>query len=329
MIKIELKKAVFFFAGAGMMCWAAFCAESPPAGQSTTSSYRLNQIGMSYFTFFDGPGLGEGLHTITPNVLGKPSDDGLRLSNYISLKYKVNPRLALDMQFRIQWVFNNAKNVERFQFFRWQSPRIGISGKLLSGEDWSLTGALNTDLPYFFPQPFGGGIVAQQRTTIFNPGLFAGFSYKPKGRWSIFSLVMPRFFFYANRSSAEPQLSRAGFSPELKNEFTFDIAPSVNYALSSSTGLRLGTEFIYSKLILSSWNPFHGSLNVSDTHSNAWRLAAVPLQLGITHSWNEALSVSLFVQAYPIAAQRFRNDGTQASFFETASIGMWMSGTVI
>jgi len=308
---------------------------SSPQGQiekdlSSAKPTWLDRVGVSYFTFLDGPGLDSGMHAITPNVLGKPMDDGLRMSNYVSLKYKVSSSLAVDFQMRIQFLLNNANNVDNFSAFRWQSPRVGVSGKLLSGEDWALTGAFNTDFPYFFPEPIGGGVAAQARTTIFNPGLFANFSYTPKNsHWSLLSLVMPRFFIYANRDVAEPQLSRAGFSPRLKNEFMFSIFPSVNYALTPSTGLRLGTEFTYSKLILSSWNPFHGTLNNTDLSSDAWRLAPVPLQLGLTHEFHKALSVSTFLQAFPIAAQRVRRDGTQADFLQTTSVGMWISGTLI
>jgi hypothetical protein len=140
---------------------------------------------------------------------------------------------------------------------------------------------------------------------------------------------MPRFFIYKDRNVAEPQLSRAGFSPTLKNEFTFSVSPSVNYALTSATGLRFGTEFTYNKLIISRWNPFNGSLNNSNTHSDAWRLAPLPLQFGITHEFSEALNVSAFVQGFPIAAQRIRSNGSQVNFINTTSIGMWISGAII
>ncbi len=320
----------------GMAQETRVSSSPPPAGQNQTEAKNNTiprgtfPLGVSYFTFFDGPGLMPGMYEITPNVLGKPNDDGLRLSNYVSLKYKVSSRFAADFQMRIQWILNNANDVDQFQSLRWQSPRIGISGKLLSGKDWTLTGAVNTDFPYFVPRPLGGGVVARQRTTIFNPGLFAKFSYEPKlSRWSVVSLVMPRFFLYEDRSAAEPQLSRAGFSPELKNEFLIDLAPTLNYALGHKTGLRLGTELIYSKFILSNWNPFHGSLNVSDIHSKAWRLAPVPIQLGVTHEWSEIFSISLFLQGYPLAAQRVRRDGSSSSFLNTTSVGMWISGTVI
>lgn len=289
----------------------------------------LDHIGVSYFTFFDGPGLGAGMHAMTPNVLGRPMDDGLRLSNYVSVKYKLSSALAIDLQMRVQILLNNANSVAGFSTFRWQSPRIGVSGKLLSGDDWTLTGAFNTDFPYFMPEPVGGGVAARARTTIFNPGLFASFSYTPKASpWSLVSLVMPRYFIYANRNVAEPQLSRAGFSPRLKNELMFSLFPSLNYALAPSTGIRLGTEVTYSKLILSSWNPLHGSFNNTDVHSAAWRLAPIPLQLGLTHEFSKAVSVSVFLQAFPVAAQRVRQDGSQADFFETTSIGMWLSGTL-
>jgi hypothetical protein len=290
----------------------------------------LKNVGLSYFTFFDGPGLAPGMSEITPNVLGKPADDGLRLSNYASLKYNLTSTLALDFQMRIQWILNNANQVDEFKSVRWQSPRVGVSGKLLAGQNWSLSGAVNTDFPYFFPQPIGGGVAAQQRTTIFNPGLFAKFSYIPSNsRWSIFSLVMPRILFYSDRNVAEPQLSRAGFSPTLKNEFIFSVSPSANYALTHQTGLRFGTELTYNKLILSSWNPFHATINNSDISSDAWRLAPVPLQAGVTHEFSSFLNVSIFLQAFPIAGQRVRRDGSQATFYQTASVGMWISGTLI
>jgi hypothetical protein len=337
-MKTQNKRSIspyFAFAGIFLMSLRAFAAAAPAGRveadlQPEKKSSWLSNFSATYFTFFDGPGLEPGLGSVTPNVLGKPIDDGLRLTNFISLRYKLNPSLALDFQMRIQFIFNNARNLNHFDVFRWQSPRVGISGTLLSGNSWALTGAFNTDLPYFMPQPLGAGTVAQERTTLFTPGLFAKFAYTPKeSPWSFFSLVMPRFFLYENRNVAEPQMSRAGFSPQLKNEFIFSISPSVNYALTGSTGLRLGTEFTYSKLILSSWNPFHGSLNNTDLKTDAWRLAAVPIQVGVTHEFSKAFNVSAFVQAFPIAAQRVRQDGSRATFGETASVGMWISGTLI
>lgn len=303
-------------------------AESRP---EPALSWIKRHFGITTFSFFEGPGLNpSGQGWISPNVLGLPVDDGMRLTNYISTKYKFSQSLALDFQLRVQWVPNNARSVEAFQPLRWQSPRVGISGKLASGESWNLTGAFNTDLPYFFPSPLGGGVVATYRTTLLTPGLFAGYTYKPKGSpWSLYSLVMPRFFIYENRSVAEPQLSRAGYSPTLKNEFILDLAPTLNYALSENMGLRLGTELIYSKLIHSDWNPFQGTLNGTDLSSQAWRLAPVPLQLGLTREWSDAFQLSTYIQAYPIAAQRFRRDGTQADLMETVSVGMWINGAIL
>lgn len=297
---------------------AAFAEDRPKAA-----------LGLSYFVFFDGPGL-EGKVAQTPNVLGLPEDDGLRLTNYLSVRYRLNADWALDFQARVQWVLNNAQGVTEFQALRWQSPRVGISGKIWSGRDWSLTGAINTDFPYFLPPPLGGGFVAERRTTLLNPGLFAKFSYQPTGsRWSVFSLVMPRFFLYRDRAAAEPQLLRAGYSAGLKPEFALSLSPSINYSLGRKFGLRLGTEITYRKLVLSSWNPFHGSLNGSDTTSKAWRLAPVPLQTGLTYEPDETFNVSIFFQGFPISAQRERKDGVRAAFGETASVGMWISGALL
>lgn len=323
-LNIVLRVGVIYWVMGGLALQAA----------TTTSILHteksVSPLGLSYFLFFDGPGLAQGKQNLSPNVLGLPEDDGLRLTNYLSVKYRLTERWALDFQARLQWIVNNARDVSDYQPFRWQSPRIGVSGKILSGETWSLTGAINSDFPYFFPEPFGGGFIAERRTTLFNPGLFAKFNYQPLGSsWSLSSLVMPRVFFYQDRDASEPQLRRAGYSPHLKPELSLSLNPSANYKVTQAVGFRLGTEFTYRKLVLSSWNPFHGSLNGSDTTSDAWRLAPVPFQFGITYEPSAQLNVSVFVQAFPIAAQRVRKDGTEASFGDTASIGMWMSGVIL
>lgn len=319
---MELKIAVF------ALCVSQIATSATL--KTTVGTERRSNYGVSYFVFADGPGLASDRRDITPNMLGLPEDDGLRMTSYISNKYRVSDKWAIDFQLRVQWVFNNARRVKEFQNFRWQSPRIGMSGKILTGEDWSLTGAINTDFPYMVPPPLGGGYVSERRTMLLNPGLFAKFHYQAKGSaWSIHSLVMPRFFIYKDRSAAEPQLLRAGFGAGLKPEFTFSISPSLNYALTEKTGIRIGSEITYKKLVSSSWNPFNASLNGSSVDSKAWRLAAVPLQLGATYEASEALSVSAFIQGYPIAAQRVRRDGSVASFGDTLSIGMWMSGTLL
>lgn len=313
---------------------AAVCLTSALAASANTATStekvatKPSSIGLSYFTFFDGPAL-FGDPGVTPNWLGKPLDDGLSLFNLISFQWRFSERWALDLQTRTQVLLNNGTGTEVFRQFRWQSPRIGISGKLASGEDWSLSGAINSDFPYFLPSPFGGGFTSVQRTVIFNPGMFAAFSWKPKGsRWSLFSLITPRFFFYADRSAAEPQFAQAGLDPKLKPEFVLQLSPSVNYALGERTSLRLGTVLDYRKLVLSGWNPFSASLDTTAT-SEAWRLWATPLMVGVNHEFDRALSVYAYVNSYPIGAQRQRRDGTRATFAETLSVGAWVSGTIL
>jgi hypothetical protein len=57
-------------------------------------------------------------------------------------------------------------------------------------------------------------------------------------------------------------------------------------------------------------------------------LAPLPLQLGITQEIDSAFNISAFIMAYPVAAQRVNRDGSQASFYQTASVGMWINGTL-
>jgi hypothetical protein len=305
-------------------------------GQLTTGnldSSWLNRLtermGMSYMSFFDGPGILGNDQSVTPNAIGKPSDDGLVLMNNLSFKYKIKEDVALDFQARFHYVMNNGNDVEDFQPLRWQSPRFGLSTTFFKTENSKLTGAFNTDLPYFFPEPIGGGYIAEKRTTILTPGLFAKYAYAPTtSRWSVFSLVQPRFYIYENRHVAEKQLTRSGYSPELKNEFTMSLSPSVNYALTDKLGTRLGTELIYKKLVVSSWNPFNGTSKSADPDSKAWRLQAMPLQWGFTYSFSKMLEVSTYIQGFSIASQRIDKKGRQATFEETVSAGAWISGVI-
>jgi len=287
------------------------------------------RLGMTYMSFFDGPGILNNDQSITPNAIGKPSDDGLVLMNNVSFKYKLKADLALDFQARVYYVMDNGNHVDNFEPFRWQSPRFGISTTFLKTDNSKLTGALNTDLPYFMPEPVGGGYIAKRRTTILTPGLFAKYAYTPvESRWSVFSLVQPRFYIYENRHVAENQLMRAGYAPELKNEFTFSVTPSANYAITDKLGGRIGTEVIYKKLIASGWNPLNGTSKAADPNSKAWRLQAMPIQTGLTYVFNKAFELSTYIQGYPISSQRIDKKGRQASFDETISAGAWISGTI-
>jgi hypothetical protein len=298
----------------------------------STQGWRkyTEKLGMTYMSFFDGPSILTDNQSITPNALGNPQDDGLLLNNNVSLKYKYKGERAIDFQMRFHYVFNNASEAEDFQAFRWQSPRIGISDTFWKSENAKFSGAFNTDLPYFLPEPIGGGYIAERRTTLLTPGFFAKYTYAPTtSRWSIFSLVQPRYYIYRDRHVAESQLGRAGYPiPELKNELTISFSPSVNYAFNDKFGSRIGTEIIYKKLVVSDWNPFNSTGRSADPKSKAWRMQPMPIQWGFTYSFSKMLEVSAYIQAYPIASQRMDRTGKIARFEETVSAGTWINGTL-
>jgi hypothetical protein len=302
--------------------------------QTSLSTPKLSaiteRIGISYMSFFDGPGILGDDQSVTPNALGKPADDGLVLLNNISFKYELKKDFAIDFQARFHYVMNNAYNVDGFEPFRWQSPRVGISTTFFKTENSKLNGAFNSDLPYTFPEPIGGGYISEQRTTLATPGMFAKYTYAPvTSKWSVFSLVQPRFYLYKNRNVAEPQLSRSGYSPLLKNEFTLSFSPSVNYAFTDKFGSRFGTELVYKKLIVSDWNPFNGTTKSADPDSKAWRIQPMPMQLGFTYNFSKMFELSTYFQGYPVGSQRIDKKGRQATFEETVSAGAWISGVIL
>jgi hypothetical protein len=302
---------------------------STSSTKPSLESQLRRRLGITYFSFFYGPGLHPDHWSYNPNQLALPENDGMYFQNNLSLRYKFSPTLAVDFQTRVKIFVNNAKNNPDFSLIRWEAPRIGISGRLMSGEDWILSGAINTDFPYFFPEPFSG-MQAKARTVLLAPGMFASFKYEPKrSRWSVFSVLSPRIFIYKDHTKAESQFYHAGNDAGNKPELILALQPTLNYRLTPTVSLTAGSTIEYRKQVYSDWNPFNATV-LSNGNSRSWRLNALPATLGVT--WSVAPSVTLFpfISAYPIAAQRVNaKTGNQASFWETVSVGMWLSGTII
>ncbi len=288
-------------------------------------------FGVTYFSFFYGPGLHPDSLFYSPNQFGKNEKFGLYFKNNLSLRFKFSENLAVDLQTRFNVFLTNQSEDPRFQIATWEAPRIGISGKLVGGKDWAITGAFNTDFPYFLPSPLSGFEV-QQRQVIFNPGFFANFNWEPSGsRWSVFSVLSPRMFIYADRNAVEPNFLK-NYDPQNKPEFILSLQPTINYRLTDLVSLSLGTTIDYRKHVLSSWNPFKASL-ASNGNDPAWRLAPLNLYFGATFKVSPMLTIFPFIATYPIAEQRIDTSaapGTPpASLLSTTSIGMWIRGTIL
>lgn len=307
---------------------SSVAAESTANVQDLTGKKKSSRFGMNYFSFVSGPGLDPDRRDYPPNELGRPDFTGMNSFNVISLRYKMTDKVALDFQTRTRIVFNNGVESKNFNSFIWEAPRIGISGRLAGGDEWALTGAVNTDFPSFLPSPLTG-YTARERTVMFNPGLFANFRYTPKkSKWSLFAILTPRYFFYSDREALEPEARNAGASGKNKTELGLWMSPTVNYSFTEKSALTFGTSLGYIKQVGSSWNPLNATA-VGNSTSDEWVFEALPISVGWTYTVNELLTVYPFIQAFPIAKQRVdAGTGRKASFLETASIGMWVSGTL-
>jgi hypothetical protein len=331
--------SLFLISLSSVSIWASSPSPSPltssaSAGSSTAKGKTVgipkkpSLFGMSYFAFVNGPGLDPDLRSVPPNEIGRPDFTGLNSFNVISLKYRFSQNLAFDFQTRTRVVFNDGTRRKNFQNFFWESPRAGVSGKLMGGEDWSLTGALNTDFPSFLPSPLTG-YTARERTVLMNPGLFASLRYSPKrSRWSLFTVMTPRFFFYRDREAIEQEALAAGVTGANKPELGLWTSPTVSYNFTEKSALTFGTSIGYVKQVGSSWSPTRATM-ISNANSPAWLLEAIPVSVGYSYTFNSAITVFPFIQAFPIPSQRFdAQKGTTASLSETASLGMWVNGTL-
>jgi hypothetical protein len=259
--------------------------------------------GMNYFSFFDGNSLSTG--KMMTNELGGRWDDGLGVFNLISTTYKLNDRYSLDLQKRIEHIFmtyrGDTKGGQPTEpSWRFQGLRIGISGKLAGGDRWSIKGAFNTDVPEL------NGRDARFRKTILNPGLFAGLNYQLSDRWSIYSILSPRVFFYTDDEAVEPEWTASGRSAGEKPRMILAVSPSINYAINDKTGLRLSSDLSFRQFVES-----------DPMYLKRWPTS---MSFGPTFNVNRHFNIFPYVLAWPF-------DGKKLTY-ETASIGAWINGVV-
>ncbi len=285
---------------------AATSAEvsSTSVGKSTLDRVS-DYIGITYFSFFDGPGLGEPLGN-PPGYNGAPLDTGLGIWTNLSVRLKFSDRYALDYQLRLQQIFTNEAE------FRNQGGRLGVSGTLLKGDNWSLTGALNSDLP-------GVGQIPTQRTLIANPGLFSQFAYRPSGsKWSVFSMVSPRVFIYEDSSAMALQDDASKLPPGAKPQIVLQVNPSINYAFNDRHGVRAGITFDVRKNAIGSFQRWW------------W-----PVDLGYTYSFSKRFNLYPHMRFSTPLDNGLRNDlaaakgASAAPWTHTASVGIWLNGTLL
>jgi len=283
----------------------ALAEEQASTTRSELTDLVSKYFGVTYFTFFDGPGVGEPVG-LPPGGNGRPTDTGLGFWTNLSVRFKFSQRYALDYQFRLQQIVTNDFEL------RDQGGRVGVSGELMRGDDWVLTGAVNSDLP-------GIGQIPSQRTLIANPGLFSQLSYKPSGsRWSLYSMVSPRVFFYRDRLALSDQDEAQGLSPGAKPQLVLQLNPSLNYAFSDTHGARLGMTFDIRKN------------SVGPAQRWFW-----PVDMGYTLSLNKRINLYPHLRFSTPLDNGLRQELAQAKnrtpspWTHTASVGLWINGTLL
>jgi hypothetical protein len=270
----------------------------------STLAQETSPWGMNYFTFWEGHSLGNGKTAKNEQRKGR-LDDGLQAFNLISTTYRLNERIGLDLQTRLEHIpitfrgeTKGGRDTE--PSWRFQGLRVGISGKLFSGEKWSLKGAFNTDIPEL------NGRDARFRKTILNPGLFSGLNYQFTDRWSLYAILSPRVFFYTDDDAVEPEWTAARRSPGQKPRMILAASPSINYALSDSYGFRTGLDLSFRQFVES-----------EPTYLKRWPTSA---SAGPTFVINKHLNVWTYVMAWP-----FDGDKTH---IDTMSWGAWINGII-
>lgn len=271
------------------------------------------KIGFDLNSFFYGPGIAPGApRDVNPGYDGQPTDVGLYFFNLMSLKWRFSERFAFDVQFRNQI---NVTNTDQTKIFDHQGQRFGISGKLFKGENWSISGAVNTDIPLEIGPNQLQGQRNAERKLLFNPGAFAFWSYTPPGtRWSGFALLSPRFFLYTDKNAVSRQDLRRSEPLAAKPEYFIFINPSINYAITPRLGVRFGTTIDYAKMV--AWNEA--------------RRNYAPFELGMTYDVTPTFSIYPYILgSSPIDDSLRREQGAgNIDWQRTWSFNIWLSGSL-
>lgn len=289
---------------------AALESQSASSGATTTNLAKKpgigDYVGLNYFTFWSGPGLGADFSK-TPNMSNRRDLDWSLWTN-LSVRGKVSSNLAVDAQFRLQQFLTND-----FQFL-YQGIRLGVSGTLLKIERptyklvWS--GAINSEVP-------GVGQIAVQRKQIVNPGMFSNLTYRPTGsRFSLFALVSPRVWFYGDADAMDAVSLRQGSRPGEKPQYVLSASPSLNYDITEKTALRTGVGLDVRK-------------NMNTTGFRRWFM---PVDVGVSHTFNSMLSIYPNISFSGPWDDGLRQQlGAQAGtrWTDTLSVGMWLNGTIL
>jgi len=285
-------------------------ASAPTAGSSQASVKKSagigDYVGLNYFTFWSGPGLGADFSK-TPNMSNRRDLDWSLWTN-LSVRGKVSSNLALDAQFRLQQFLTN-----EFKFL-YQGIRLGVSGTLLKFERptykliWS--GAINSEVP-------GVGQIATERKQLANPGMFSNLTYRPTGsRFSLFALVSPRVWFYSDANAMDAVSLKQQAKPGEKPQFVLSASPSINYDLSDKTAIRTGIGLDFRK----------------NMNTSGFRRWFMPMDVGVSHTFNSMLSIYPNVSFSGPWDDGLRQQlGAQAGsrWTDTVAVGMWLNGTIL
>lgn len=269
-------------------------------------------FGLTYFTFFDGPGAGD--FSRTPNHLGKSADRGWSIWTNLSARLKFTDRIALDYQFRLQQIITNEAD------FRYQGGRVGISGTFLKIDDPAFTltwsGAINTDIPGI------GGQINSERALIVNPGMFTQISLRPKqSRFSLFALVTPRFWLYSDFNAMDRQALEGGAVPGQKPILALVFQPSINIDLFPSLAKR------GESLQFRTGMAFDVRMNANDSGPRRWFW---PVDIGVSYDHASWLSIYPHLRFSGPWDDGLRAElGSRNQWYDTLSMGLWVSGTIL
>ena len=164
---------------------------------------------VSYFAILSGPSTKGGSRfdefgESDPNSISTWAQISFQWQLDARTRFVVNPRFALDHD----WTSPESESKVEFD-----EPVFGITRRWFQGTRWSLSGGLNTIVPWLRRQDL------RDDGLIFNPGGFQMLSYRATSKLSFGSQLWARAFFYDGSNESDADRGAIFFAPQVDYQF--------------------------------------------------------------------------------------------------------------
>ncbi len=202
-----------------LLCLTALAAEAQTIATKLDKSKNFQMAnllpdGVSYFSIFSGPSVGDFSDPVNEN--GEVKQDSINTWNQVSFQWRLSKETSF--VFNPRFVINNNASSDE-EMFEYVSPVMGFNTTWYKNGKFRFSGSLNTITPLSRQESH------MEEGLIFNPGGFNQISYELNNKVNLSMWLWGRAQIY-NKATTDKS-----------DRFSYFYAPKVTYSFSDSNQL--------------------------------------------------------------------------------------------